>query len=160
MSAEDNVSLDLGPLPLALSGAGFLVSITLEFVLPLAFLPAFLSPGWQIVVGPALIALGLALMIWAMVTLRRAGTGFNPSDPTAVLVTDGPFRFSRNPMYLTLLLFQAGIATTFSLGWGFVLLPVVWLALDRLVIVREERYLKALFGETFAGYRRKVRRWL
>ena len=161
MSAEDNNNgLNFGLLPLALSVAGFIVSLTLEFLLPLAFLPAFLSPGWQIVVGPSLVALGIALMVWAMMTLRRAGTTFNPSEPTTKMVASGPFGFSRNPMYLTLLIFQAGIATSFSLEWGLVLLPVVCLALDRLVIVSEERYLASRFGKDFEDYRAKVRRWI
>jgi protein-S-isoprenylcysteine O-methyltransferase Ste14 len=161
MNAKDRTNgLDVGILPLALSAGGFAVSLILEWVLPIGFLPAFLSPGWQLVAGPALFAFGLYLMIWAMWTLKRAGTGFNPTDPTTAIVTDGPFRFSRNPMYVTLLFFQAGVATSFSLEWGLVLLPLVWLALDRLVVVREEAYLDALFTQTYRAYRARVRRWL
>lgn len=161
MSAEGNTEeLDIGILPLALSAAGFIVSLTLEFVLPLRFLPVFLSPGWQLLVGPALFAFALALMVWAMVTLKRAGTAFNPSEPTTRIVANGPFGFSRNPMYLTLLIFQAGVATCFSLEWGLVLLPVVWLALDRLVVVREEAYLNGAFGEAYRTYQARTRRWI
>lgn len=106
---------------------------------------------------PMLASLGLGG--WGIATLRRARTPIEPGRVPACLVTGGPFRFSRNPLYLSQLLFLAGLGLL-AFPW---LLPIAVLQavlLDRLVIPREERLLAACFGEAYGSYRQRVRRWL
>lgn len=102
----------------------------------------------------------LALGVWAVWTFRRAGTTPDPRGDVTVFVTAGPFRFSRNPMYLTNVILQIGVALVLDNAWILLLVPVTWLVLDRVVIAGEERYLAAKYGSAFDEYRRRVRRWL
>ena len=96
----------------------------------------------------------------ALRTFKAAGTNVHPSEPALTIVRGGPYRFSRNPMYLALCLVQAGIG--FLLNDWITLLFVVPLALVLHfgVILPEERYLEAKFGEQYLALRRKVRRWI
>jgi protein-S-isoprenylcysteine O-methyltransferase Ste14 len=110
--------------------------------------------GWVVIAG------GLVLALSAVATFRRARTSMIPNRPATVLVTSGPYRFSRNPMYVSLILLYTGAALLANTWWPLALLPLVLLALYRSVIVREERYLAEAFAETYAQYRSRVRRWL
>jgi protein-S-isoprenylcysteine O-methyltransferase Ste14 len=84
----------------------------------------------------------------------------DPRGHVTTIVIAGPDRFSRNPMYETLMTVYLGGTVAFHLAWGFVLLVPVFLALHVGVIVPEERYLAATFGEDYTSYTRRVRRWL
>lgn len=109
----------------------------------------------------ALAAAGLLLGIAAIRTFSRAGTTVNPMAPqkAAVLVTHGVYRFTRNPMYVSLLLYLAGWAVYLA-AWPAALgLPLFMLYMTRWQIVPEERALAARFGEAFLAYARSVRRW-
>ena len=105
-------------------------------------------------------ALWLALDGLAMVSFRRAGTSMVSMKPTTALVTSGPYRFTRNPMYLGMAFLYAAFALAFGLIWALATLPAVLIAVDRLIIAREEPYLGARFGDAYRDYRRRVRRWL
>lgn len=131
-----------------------------EWLRPLPLLPqaAILSPLSAI--GAALGLAGLALEIAAARTLARAGASTRPNGAASTLVTSGIFRHSRNPFYLGLLLVVAGIMTAFSLDWGVIFLPLLWLALDRLVVPVEERRLDRAFGQAFHTYATQTRRWV
>lgn len=112
------------------------------------------------VLGGAL-ALGGALLSSAAIrTFRGRGTTILPHHPVAALVTGGPFRLTRNPMYVGLAAVYSGTALLVGTWWPLTLLPLVLLAVDRLVIAREEPYLARAFGTEYAAYRRRVRRWL
>ncbi len=101
---------------------------------PLRLLPAPL--GWAL--GGLLIAAGVLVgPIWGVRVLRRAGTTIRPDKPSQKLVTSGPFRFSRNPLYLALTLIYAGAAIVADLGWALLLLIPVMLIMGRFVIGRE-----------------------
>jgi len=102
----------------------------------------------------------LALDIWAVATFRRLGTTPNPAGPTTALAVGGPYRFTRNPMYLGLVFLMAGLAFLANALWPLVLLPVVIVIVRRAVIDREERDLTAEFGEEYLRYKARVRRWL
>jgi protein-S-isoprenylcysteine O-methyltransferase Ste14 len=121
-------------------------------------LPAALRVTALAACATAAVALGLA----AVQSFRRARTTVNPLSPHAcsVLVTSGVFRFSRNPMYLALFLALAGwglyLANVFALLLAFAFV----LYMDRFQIRPEERVLQRAFGQAFADYRRRVRRWL
>ncbi len=80
--------------------------------------------------------------------------------PSSALVTSGPYRFTRNPMYLGMASLYAGIALAFGLLWSLALLLVVLVVIDRGVIAREERYLERRFGDEYRLYKQQVRRWL
>ncbi len=113
-----------------------------------------------LVCGIALITLAPTLALWALVTMKAAGTNVAPAKPALTIVRSGPFRFTRNPMYLALCLLQ--VALGFFLNDWLTLLFVVPLALIMHygVILREERYLTDKFGEPYLELKREVRRWL
>jgi protein-S-isoprenylcysteine O-methyltransferase Ste14 len=110
--------------------------------------------------GGLVVALAVGLAGWALLTLLRAGNDPRPDTPDAALVERGPFRFSRNPIYLAFVLVAAGMALTFGTLWPWLGVAVLHLALDRLVVAREEAYLAARFGAPYAAYRQRVRRWV
>jgi protein-S-isoprenylcysteine O-methyltransferase Ste14 len=110
--------------------------------------------------GAAPVAAGLAIGASALAVMRRAGTSPNPHVATSALVEAGPYRFTRNPMYLSMVLIFAGLACLLLEPWALFLLPFAVIVVDRWVIRPEERYLAAKFGEPYAGYMRRVRRWI
>lgn len=111
-------------------------------------------------IGWLLIALGAGLSVWGLVTFRGAGTPIRPDQPASTLVTHGPFRLSRNPMYLGLSVVYLGVMLLLNSLWTLLLLPSVIAILYLTVIRREERHLAATFGSAYDEYRRRVRRWL
>ena len=115
---------------------------------------------WREPAGLALAVVGLLVTFWAIFTFTRARTAIIPHRAASRLVAHGPYRFSRNPMYVGLTVAYLGGALLIDSTWPIVLLPLVILALLSLVIEREERYLHAAFGDDYAAYRRRVRRWL
>jgi len=127
------------------------------FPLPLMG-PAARSTG--ALVGWLLIALGAALSVWALATFRGARTAIRPNQPASTLVKYGPFRLSRNPMYLGLSLLYLGVMLLVNSVWILLFLPLVLAILHLTVIQREERHLAATFGSAYDEYRRRVRRWL
>jgi protein-S-isoprenylcysteine O-methyltransferase Ste14 len=113
----------------------------------------------MLVVGLALIALALALVLWGAFTLRRARTPIEPGHVPTSLVTAGPYRLTRNPLYLGQLLFLAGLGLA-VFPWLLAGALLQGLLLDRIVIPSEERRIADHFGEAFEAYRRRVRRWV
>jgi len=118
-------------------------------------LPAALRLG-----GWALVALALLLAASAGLLMFRAGTPPNPRRPTTVLVLHGPYRFTRNPMYLALALLYLGAALLVNSAWPLALFPVAIMLVERWVIAREEAYLERVFGDGYRAYKARVRRWL
>ena len=118
------------------------------------------TPTVRLAVAALCGLLWLALFAGAFGRFRRAHTSIIPNQPTTALVTTGPYRWSRNPMYVSLVALYVAVALVLGSWWPFVLLPVVVLAIDRLVIAREERYLAAAFPAEYAAFRARVRRWL
>lgn len=110
--------------------------------------------------GEVLIILGAILSLWAVLTFRRARTTLLPFRPAAAFVTGGPFRFSRNPMYVGMATVYVGAALAMNMAWPLLLLPLALFALVRLVIAREEEYLLRAFPDDYSVYRQRVRRWL
>lgn len=96
----------------------------------------------------------------AMREFRRAGTEVTPSRASTTVVTTGPYRWTRNPMYLGMAVLHAALAVAFGVLWALLTLVVVMVVLDRLVVAREERYLRSAFGQQYADYQQRVRRWL
>ena len=106
------------------------------------------------------VGLWLALDGAAMLFFRRAGTSMLPMNPTTALVTKGPYRFTRNPMYLGMAFLYIAFALAFGVIWALILLPLVIVAVDQLVIALEEAYLVSNFGQPYCDYMARVRRWL
>ena len=97
---------------------------------------------------------------WSVDWFRRARTAFLPIRPATTLVVDGPYRITRNPMYLALTFLYAGLAFCFNVFWALALLPFVLVSLHYFVIVQEEDYLESKFGDEYRQYKARVRRWL
>ncbi len=118
-------------------------------------------PDWiRFGAGIPLVAAAVALAGWAAIVFHRAGTSIPTFRPALRFVSHGPYAVTRNPMYLGLVLLFAGIALLVASVWLLLLLPAFVLAMDRLVIAREEPYLAARFGEPYRAYLRSVRRWI
>lgn len=116
---------------------------------------------WLLVAtGALLFAAGAVMMLAAAGLFRRLGTNIPPSRPTTLIATTGPYRWTRNPMYLGMALVYAGIAVGFDGAIALALLPLVLIVIQKQVIAREERYLESKFGDDYRRYKAKVRRWL
>ena len=139
--------------------AGFLLARWLDTRLEFLIRGAGPSPG-QTAIGLATAVAGLLLMLWGIATFVTARTAVMPMSPARFVVTGGPYRFTRNPMYIGLTLGYAGLAIALNMAWPFVTLPLVLLALRYFVIAREERYLREAFPAEYEAYVARVRRWL
>lgn len=152
--ASDTAGIRVPP-PLFFVGA-FAAGVALELAFPLAAPPLAV----RIAAGVAGLVAWLVLDGAATLSFRRAGTSPIPFKPSTELVTDGPYRWSRNPMYLGMALLHAGLAVAFAVIWALILLPLAVLAVDRHAIAREEPYLEHRFGDAYRDYRGRVRRWI
>ena len=136
--------------------ASAVVSAVAHFVYPIRVM----RPTTAVLVGVLLAAFSGSFAIWAVRTMKAAGTNVRPDRPALSIVKSGPYRFTRNPMYLSLCLFQLAIGF-FLNGWTPVLCAVVLgVVLHFGVIAREETYLEVKFGEQYLSLKRQVRRWL
>ena len=141
--------------PPAIYFVAIVVGLFLHSLWPISFAPPSSMPF-----GVTIVTLAVALFIWSIRTFHSAHTPVPGNQPTTTIVTAGPYRFSRNPIYLAFSLFQLGIAVGINSAWPLVtLLPAIAL-IAFVVIPREERYLSVRFGEEYARYRASVRRWL
>jgi protein-S-isoprenylcysteine O-methyltransferase Ste14 len=142
------------PLATVLGGIGLerLWPLTAAFALPAS------ARYW---VGGILIAVSLLLLgLWPVVMFRRSGQSELPWRPTPLILEHGPYRFTRNPMYLQMLLICIGLAIILSNGWILLLTPLCARALYRFAIAPEEVYLERKFGQPYRDYKGRVRRWL
>lgn len=136
--------------------AGFLIGVVLELAIGVDGFPTAVA-----IVGGALgVTIWLALDGAAMIRFRAAGTSMVPDAPTTALVCSGPYRLTRNPMYVGMAALYAGLALATGVVLALALLPVVLVAVDRLVIAREERFLIRHFGDEYRAYQSRVRRWI
>jgi protein-S-isoprenylcysteine O-methyltransferase Ste14 len=133
------------------------VGLALNWLHPLPFLPAAMPTGW---IGGVVFLAGLGLLIWAAATFRRAGTAVRATEPTTNIVSNGPYRYSRNPIYVAMFVGLIGLAIGFDSLWLLILLVPFYLVIRYGVVAREEVYLARKFGDAYLDYRRRVRRWL
>jgi protein-S-isoprenylcysteine O-methyltransferase Ste14 len=110
--------------------------------------------------GVAIFALGVIIALWAQILFRLQGTTTVPGEKSVALVTSGPYRLTRNPMYVALAMAYLGWAGILRQVWPLVFLPPVMLYLNSIVIPVEERRLREAFGLVYETYRSKVRRWV
>ncbi len=121
---------------------------------------AVLPQGPRYAAAAAVIALSLALAFSAFRQFRRHNTSFKPHEPSTALISEGPYRYSRNPMYLALSLLSAGIGIAADGPWTLALLVPLLVVLHYGVIIREERYLERKFADAYRRYKSSTRRWL
>ena len=110
--------------------------------------------------GWLFVGIGAALFAWTIVTFWRHRTTVNPYAGASELCTDGPFRISRNPIYLGDWFLLVGISLLLETWWPLVFAPLIWLMLRYGVIRHEEAHLEAKFGDAYRSYAARVRRWL
>jgi protein-S-isoprenylcysteine O-methyltransferase Ste14 len=148
---------DIVVLPPVLVGGTLLIGILIHYALwAVPLMPTVLARVLGVVV---FIAAG-ALAHFAHLAMKRVGTNVLPTQPTLALATDGPFRFSRNPLYVAAIGVYLGVTLWVNgLAPLLLMLPMTWL-LHWGIVLPEERYLEAKFGNAYQSYQRSVRRWL
>jgi protein-S-isoprenylcysteine O-methyltransferase Ste14 len=110
--------------------------------------------------GIAVVLIGIALVATGRATMVKHGTNVNPTQPTTTIVETGPFRFTRNPLYVGLTSMYVGFSFLLNTWWSLLLLVPVWIVMHLFVVRREEAYLERKFGDAYLNYRRRVRRYL
>jgi protein-S-isoprenylcysteine O-methyltransferase Ste14 len=157
MPSNDHADVAIKP-PFLFLGA-LVLGCLLSLVLPIG--PGLASPnGLAFAVGLTFVAIGLALGLLSIRRFRLAGTSVVPGEPATALVVEGPYRFTRNPIYTGFVLLYFGLAIILTSVWVLVLLMPVLIVLQRGVIEREEVYLERQFGDAYRKYRSRVPRWL
>ena len=114
----------------------------------------------RLILGSAFFLVSVSLAISALMIMHRFNTPAESWKLSVRLVSSGPFRFTRNPIYIALCSALAGIASFTASGWIFAFVPILFFILDLGVVRREERYLADRFGQEYVEYTRRVRRWL
>lgn len=136
------------------------LGLLLDWIYPSPAVPADMSPAWRYAIGGVLSGLGVALVATAIGLFKKAGTNFRTEKTSTVLITDGFYRYSRNPIYIGLTTAYIGVGIVANSLW---VLALVFLFVGLLrygVIAREERYLEDKFGDAYSAYKLRVRRWL
>ncbi len=151
---QDNPGIRIPP-PLI-----YLLPLVLGLLLDRRTHVPFLPRGVSRIIGWPLVVVGALLGGWFRRTMRDADAPVRTDKPVPRLTTDGPFRYTRNPGYLSLAMIYAGIAVLRNALWIILLLPAALFVIQREVIGREERYLERTFGEEYVAYKARVRRWV
>ena len=141
--------------PVIYAGA-FLLGLVLQFLVPLSEIPESIRPS----VGGVLALAGILLLVGSLRKFWSAGTHARHTRPTTTVVVSGPYRFSRNPMYLGVLCLYLALAGWLGQLWPILLAPVIVWLMTSLVIRYEEEYLGSKFGAEYDAYRSRVRRWI
>lgn len=151
---DDSAQVRIPP-PLVLLGA-----IALSWIMDWIWEFPVFHPGVHLWLGWTLFLGALAVAIWCVTIFRGADTAIPPWETTTTIVSQGPYRFSRNPIYLCMLVALAGVSSLFNTGWGFVLEVPFFLYLRYYVIEKEEAYLETKFKESYLKYKKTTRRWV
>jgi protein-S-isoprenylcysteine O-methyltransferase Ste14 len=143
--------------PTLVFAGGFLSAAAWELFAPW---PALRTASLAEAIGIVLLVIGVGLFVSGLLTFAAARTGIMFQSPATRLVTDGPYRWSRNPQYVAFLACYLGASFLSNSLWPIVALPFVILVTNRLVIAREERYMLSRFSRDYEAYCRRVPRWL
>lgn len=139
---------------------GFVLGVVLEWLVPLGPRLASVWGTGVRAAGGLVLVLGAAGFAWMVVTMKRARTPIHNSKTPSTLVEHGPFRRTRNPMYLFGSIAYAGLALLLVQPWSLALLPVVFATTHHGVVLREEAFLARRFGDAYRQYQARVPRWL
>ena len=157
MNAEAAAGPGIRVPPPAFYLAALAIGIALEYLLwPI---PVLGAPS-KYVIASILIIVSVLIMPPVLMRFRRAATSFDVRKAASTLITDGPYRFSRNPTYVSLTMLYLGVGILINDGWVLILVIPVFFVMDLWVIRREEHHLEATFGEQYLRYKGTVRRWL
>ncbi len=140
--------------PPRIFATGFAASLILQL-----FFPLRLVRRRRVTLAAVLIGAAVTLIRSAFRTMRKAGTNIDPEQPSTALVTEGPFHYTRNPIYVSLTLLYAGLTLLFNSLWAALVLPIVLRILTKGVVEREEKYLEGKFGQPYQQYQAQVPRW-
>src|SRR5215510_13478110 len=159
-SGPQNAAQEVANLGLVRPPLVYLISLAagavIQIAMPLPFLPGMLA----VPLAAPLIVLAIALVSYSIAKFRAAGTPVPARKPTTVIVRTGPYRFSRNPIYLAFSLLQLGISIWVNSLWLLATLVGAVALMHFVVIPREEQYLERRFGAQYVEYKASVRRWL
>lgn len=142
--------------PLAIYGGALLAGLLINRARP----RPVLASGIVHPIGLVLLVVGALIAGWAQLAMYRSTTSSLPFRPAATLVEEGPFRYSRNPMYVAFTLAYVGVSLLTNAVAPLLILPAVLAVMIGGVVRREERYLARRFGDQYADYTARVRRWL
>jgi protein-S-isoprenylcysteine O-methyltransferase Ste14 len=134
-----------------------LAGFALQWFVAMPFMQASVPTGW---IGGMVFVAALSLFAWAIVTITRACSNVPTTMPTTTIVEAGPYRFTRNPIYLGMCLGLIGLAVALNNPWLLGTLALFALVIRYGVVAREEAYLERKFGDAYRHYRTRVRRWL
>jgi protein-S-isoprenylcysteine O-methyltransferase Ste14 len=154
---RDNAGVIAPPPLIAL--AAVVLGLALDWLLPAYLLTVLLSWPERIVIGVVLIGTGAALAVPAIRGFRSAGTHVEPWKPSTALVTGGIFGWLRNPMYFGVTLLLAGLSILLASDWMLVMTIIFVPVIHFGVVLREERYLEAKFGDAYRQYKARVPRY-
>lgn len=132
-----------------------LFGVGLNYFLPISFFPDL----WSYIISTPLIIISFLIILPILKRFKKAGTPFKVQEAATDLVTDGAYKYSRNPGYVSLTLLYIGLGIVFDNVWMLLLLIPVLLLVDIRVIRKEERNLEEIFGEQYLQYKLSVRRW-
>ena len=156
MSASDPDAAGVIALPPVIYVAFLGIGVALDLLFPLPLLPDSVQyrAGFVVIAGSG------CIMPFVLLQFHRAGTNFDPRKATTALISGGPYRFSRNPSYVSLSLLYVGVGIAADSIWILGLLAPTLTVMHYGVILREERYLENKFGEEYLRYKRAVPRWI
>ncbi len=156
MTEQEQQTPGVRLMPPLVYAVSLFIGLAIEQLLPLVSIPG----AWR--AGPAVILIALAgsLIAPTVMRFRKADTPFDVRKAATTLITDGPYRYSRNPGYLALTLLYLGVGVLFSSAWVCVLVVPTLLIINVAVVRKEEQHLEAQFGEEYLRYKTAVRRWL
>ncbi len=156
MSDNTSDSADVITIPPIIYLIGLLVGLLIDYFYPIGFLSESVSVWFGVLLTPVAIPIAL----FAVLDLKRVETPIDVRKPTTAIVTDGIYRFSRNPMYVSLAVVYLGIACWVNALWVLLLVVPVLVVVDQGIIKREEQYLEHKFGDEYLRYKSEVRRWI
>jgi len=140
----------------------FFALILIGFIVQWLFPLTFMFNNWPsrlFVALPLFIASGL-IAINALTIMKKSKTAINFNNPTTKFIAEGSFRFTRNPLYLSLLIVMACIAIVANSAWHLIAFVILFLFFNFGIVMREEQYLENCFGEEYKQYKNRVRRWI
>lgn len=155
-AAAPNDHPDIVAFPPLIASSAAVLSGLVQWLVPVPWPLSGVSRWWGLVP----FAIAMAVVSAARRTMTAAGTNVRPDRPSTAIVDGGPYRYTRNPMYLSLMLLQVALALGTRWTWALWMLAPLFALYHFGVVLREERYLDAKFGEVYRAYRARVRRWL
>ncbi|MBC8152212.1 MAG: isoprenylcysteine carboxylmethyltransferase family protein [Bacteroidetes bacterium] len=142
--------------PPLLFGSTLAIGLGLGYGFPTPFLPVTTARS----VGAVLVVIGISTLLLAFRGMIQHKTTIHPNGTTTTIVSDGIYRYTRNPMYLSLTLIYVAVCTMANAWWGLILLIPLLIVVQKGIIEREEQYLTRKFGDDYLRYKARVHRWL